>query len=100
MIRAARFTATAEEIVVAMFLDSAVQADADLERDAVGRCRVGEHLLHFDGRVDGVARIAEDGVHAIAHHLHDTAAVAVHRRANERIVTRQRTLHPLGLPLP
>jgi hypothetical protein len=47
-----------------------------------------------------VGRPREGGVHVVAGHLHDLAAVGANRLAQERVVTRQPGAHQLGALFP
>ena len=89
-----------EEVAVAALDRTAVETAAHAQREAAVRRRLGERQLQFEDRRDRVERVVERGVHAVAQHLDDRAAMPLHGAADERVVARERRAHPLGLLLP
>ena len=91
---------SAEEIVVAALGDARVQPAADANRNAVGRLGIRERPLQLQRCTNCIERVRKGGMHAIAAHFHDVAAIMLHGSPDEHVVTRQGRPHPLGILLP
>jgi hypothetical protein len=77
-----------------------VQPAAHAKCDVVCRRRIGDRALQLQRRANGIERIVERRVQAVADHLDDDAAMILDRRARQRIVARQRIGHALRLLFP
>ena len=92
----------AEHVAIAAFDHADVHAAAHAQREAVRRRGIGERRLHRHcgpQRVDGVRK---DGVHSVADHLDDGAAIVLHGGPRDRVVNGERTRHrrPVLFPHP
>ena len=90
----------AEQIVIAPFDETDVQADPDSQRKSFGRHRIGQRALHRDRRGKALLWIGEGRIHSIAGRLHDGAGVALDGIADDEVVVRQRSRHPIGVLVP
>ena len=77
-----------------------MQAAAHAQRNTVGGLRIGERLLQLERGAHRVERVVEGGVHAVAGHLDDRAAMRSTAERAMRVVARERRLHALRLALP
>ena len=90
----------AKEIFVATFGDADVYAAPHRKANPVRGGRVGQHPLQLERRAQCPERVFERGKRSVAGGLHERAAIASHRRPEDRIVARQCLAHSLGLLLP
>ena len=89
------------EVVVVTALDHAeVHAASRVHLHAGRPAQLVERALKLDRRTDRVERVRENGMHAVAYHLHDDAAVVIHHGPCDRVVARQRHPHFVRRALP
>ena len=90
----------AEQIVVPALDNAHMQSTTHTKRDSIRRLRVGQCKLQVQRGAKRVLRVVKYGVHPIASHLHDNAAVLLNRRPRQSVVLRKRPRHPVTLLLP
>ena len=88
------------KIVVARFGCRAVQTAADAQRQAGGCSCIGQRVLQLQHRQQGLQRLLEDGVDAVARAFDDAPTVRLHGASVECVVPGQRGTHQVGLLLP
>jgi hypothetical protein len=89
-----------EEIAVAALVDAGVDSASHGQRQIALASALLERLLQIRCGADRVQGIHEVRVNAIARGLHDGAAIACDDVTRQRIVTRERRAHALGVLLP
>jgi hypothetical protein len=90
----------AKEITVALFSNAGMKTATDTQRDARSGLAIGQCALELHSGGDGVARIAKCGVDTVTRHLYDDPAIALHGRANNRVMASDSLPHLRWLRLP
>ena len=98
--RAARFTAGAEVVTVAVFGRTGVHSHANAQRVDNGPPLGHERALRVDGRVQRVGGCRECRVHAITGGLHHETGVPLNGYAQDLIVASQCSSHGVCLFFP
>ena len=89
-----------EEILIAPFNRACMQPGTHTKGDVVGGRRLIKRLLQRRRRTQRIHCVDERGIHAVAGHLDDDAAVVLDRLARQRVVCSERPRHPLAFLLP